>query len=272
MNLNEIIANALAEDLPQGDKTTDALNCKILGRAKVVAKQDLVLSGSIPFTETFRQIDSSISCLWLFKDGQNVAAGQTIVELSGPYDGLLKGERVALNFLGRLSGIATLTTQYVAAVKFSKTKILDTRKTTPGLRFLEKAAVKHGGGENHRLNLSEAVLLKENHIRAAGSINVAVDKIRERYGKTKIEVEVTNLMELDEALKCSVDQLLLDNMSVKEIAQAVKNTDGRALIEVSGGVTLESVHQIAQQGVDFISVGKITHSAPAVDVSMLFDK
>ncbi|OFZ14873.1 MAG: nicotinate-nucleotide diphosphorylase (carboxylating) [Bdellovibrionales bacterium RBG_16_40_8] len=271
MDLQTIVKNAIDEDLPCGDLTTDnlALNDKT-GRAKLLAKEDLVLSGVEAFTLTFQQIDPDIQLNWQFTNGQFILKGQTLCALKGPLSSLLKGERVALNFLGHLSGVATLTRCYVDQIKHTKAKILDTRKTTPGLRQLEKQAVVHGGGFNHRLNLSEAILIKENHIRAVGSLKEAVLKLKKKR-KDFIEVEVRNIEEVSAALECRADRLLLDNMSDTEMSEALKLIPTGVETEASGNITIDRAQRVAELGVNFISVGALTHSAPCVDLSMLFE-
>lgn len=269
----EVITIALREDLPKGDITTDPLNCeKKIGAARLVAKQDLVLSGIKLFEGTFKAIDSKVSLQWKKNDGDFVSHNTEVCLLKGSLPSLLKGERTALNFLGHLSGIATITAQFVKETQTTSAKIIDTRKTTPGLRDLEKQAVIHGGGGNHRMNLSEGILIKENHIRAAGSITAAVQKIREAHRNLPIEVEVTSKEEIDEALKNQVERLLLDNMDNEQIAQAVKQIGKKAIIEASGNMTLDRIKSVARLGVNFISVGSITHSAPNADLSLLFER
>jgi nicotinate-nucleotide pyrophosphorylase (carboxylating) len=272
VKLQDLVKAALQEDMPQGDVTTDSLGCdQIAGRAAVVAKQDLVLSGVEAFSLVYKELDSTVRVNWLKRNGDAAKKGETVCTLDGSLSSLLKGERTALNFLGRLSGVATLTSKFTAKVKDTKTKIVDTRKTTPGWRELEKAAVKHGGGHNHRMNLSDQVLIKENHIRAAGGITRAVEKIRHAHPKIFIEVEVTNLNELAEALKAKVNEVLLDNMNLDLTREAVKLVGGACQIEASGNMALDRVESVAKLGVDFISVGLLTHSAPCADLSMLFE-
>jgi nicotinate-nucleotide pyrophosphorylase (carboxylating) len=206
-------------------------------------------------------------------DGETVAAGGAIARVSGDARALLTGERTALNFLGHLSGIATLTARYVAAVAGTSARIIDTRKTTPGLRALEKFAVRCGGGVNHRFGLFDAVLIKDNHIIAAGGVGAALERARAHAGHmVKVEVEVTNLDEVDEALQLDPDALLLDNMDLSALRAAVKEVAGRVITEASGGVNLDSVRAIAETGVDLISVGALTHSAPVLDIGLDFDR
>jgi nicotinate-nucleotide pyrophosphorylase (carboxylating) len=263
---------AIHEDIPNGDITTDPLGAEgVRGRAVLKAKQDLVLSGVEAFTETFKQIDSSSRVQWTKKDGDFIKNGTVICTIDGSLPSLLKSERTALNFLGHLSGVATLTAKFVEKTKGTQTRIMDTRKTTPGLRQLEKNAVRHGGGHNHRFCLSDAILIKENHIRTAGGITAAVESIREAHPKTFIEVEVTNMDEIKEALNSKVDRVLLDNMSNEEISKAVNFIAKKCSIEASGNMTLDRIQSVATLGVDFISVGLLTHSAPVADVSLLFE-
>jgi nicotinate-nucleotide pyrophosphorylase (carboxylating) len=273
VNLQALIALALKEDMPNGDMTTDPLGLESkLGQALLIAKQDLVLSGQEPFEETFKLVDSKSKVIWKKKDGNLIKKNSQVAEITGQLPSLLKSERTALNFLGHLSGIATMTSQFVKETQNSGTQIIDTRKTTPGLRELEKKAVVHGGGGNHRMSLSDGILIKENHIRAAGSITKAVQKVREKWMKTAVEVEVTSPEEISEALKLNVERLLLDNMTNEEMAKAVTQVGGRAIIEASGNMTLDRVKSVAKLGVNFISVGSITHSAPNADLSLLFEK
>jgi nicotinate-nucleotide pyrophosphorylase (carboxylating) len=268
---DQLVRAALAEDMPRGDITTDGLLLgNKMGRAKLVAKEDLVLSGQDLFSRTFQTVDSAQEIHWHFKDGDLIYSGQTICTVRGPLASLLKSERVALNFLGRLSGIATLTHCFASEVKHTKTKILDTRKTTPTLRALEKKAVLHGGGENHRFSLSDAVLIKENHIRASGGISAAIALLRKKH-KGPIEVEVCNLAEVREAVESKADRILLDNMSNADLAEALKEIPSEIKTEASGNMSLERVRQVADLGVDYISVGAITHSAPSADISLLFE-
>lgn len=267
--LSQIIGAALAEDMPSGDLTTDSLdiNQKFV-RAKIIAKEDLVLCGVDLVTEAFRQTAGNIDLKWHFQDGDLVLNKQVIVTLAGPIAGILKGERVALNFLGRLSGIASLTRCFVKEMNGTECKILDTRKTTPTLRHLEKYAVKVGGGQNHRMNLSDAVLIKENHIAAVGGVSESIRRVRSRT-KLPIEIEVTDLTELQAALAENVERVLLDNMSNQQITEALAYIPDHVFVEASGGMTLDRVRSVAELGVDFISVGALTHSAPNADVSLL---
>ena len=275
--IEQLISMALQEDLGErGDLTSSAiLDGKEQGKAKIVARQEGILAGVEICRLVFNQVDSSVESQVLKSDGQFLSAGEVVLQLQGSLKSLLMAERTALNFLAHLSGIATLTHQFVEAIRGFPVKLLDTRKTTPGWRMLEKYAVKVGGGTNHRMGLYDMILIKENHIRSVGGINTAVQKCLDhlrREGITaRIEIEVTSLDELKEALALTVDQIMLDNMSVSEIRQAVAVTSGRVPLEASGTITLENIREIAATGVDFISVGKITHSAPAFDFSMLVE-
>jgi len=272
VHLEPLVRLALAEDLGPGDLTTAlTVDPTVQAQAEIVAKQDLVLSGLDPARLTFSLVDPAIEFKPSAADGDRIKIGTVMVRLNGPAQGLLTAERVALNFLMRLSGVATLTARFVAAVRGSRAKIVDTRKTTPGLRFLEKAAVRAGGGVNHRCGLYDGILIKDNHIAAAGSITAAVTRAGTGAPHTlKVEVEVEDLAGLEEAIAAGADIVLLDNMSPEQLARAVALARGRVLLEASGGVNLDNVAQIAAAGVDFISIGALTHSAPAVDLSLRF--
>ncbi len=268
--IQDIIETALAEDIGSGDVTTMAIADKNdEGDAEIIAKENLVVAGILIAEAVFKTIDAKIEFTALVEDGDNVKKGATITTVSGRISAILTGERVALNFLQRLSGIATLTSRFVNNVKSFKVKILDTRKTTPGLRVLEKYAVRMGGGFNHRFGLCDGVLIKDNHIVAVGSVAEAVFRARENTNKNLlIEVETKNLDEVKEAIIAGADVIMLDNMKPAVMRQAVKIIGKTALIEASGGVNLKNVRAIAETGVDFISVGALTHSARAVDISM----
>jgi nicotinate-nucleotide pyrophosphorylase (carboxylating) len=268
--IDKIIDNALAEDLGPGDLTTEALiDRSVKGKARLVAKEEIVLAGIEVFGRVFSRLDPEIAVGCRFKDGDVVPSGRDIGVVEGSLQGILSGERIALNFLQHLSGIATLTRRYVDKTDPSKVRVIDTRKTTPGLRVLEKYAVRAGGGFNHRFGLFDGVLIKDNHIAAAGSISKAVEKIRANVPHTvKIEVEVDDLGGLEEAMRAGADAILLDNMSIGEMKEAVSRAGGRVPLEASGGITLESIEAISQTGVNLISVGAITHSARSVDISL----
>jgi len=273
MNIREIVASALAEDLGTGDVTTQALfqaNVPASGRIIAEEPEGLVLAGLAVAVEVFAQVDPSLTCSPSFADGDRIPAGAIVLTVAGDGRSMLKGERVALNFLQRLSGIATLTAKFCDAVKGFRTRILDTRKTTPGLRALEKWAVTLGGGSNHRYGLADGILIKDNHLAlASGDVARACRLARERapHG-LKIEVEVQSLEAVQAALDGGADIILLDNMTVSAIRRAVELIKGRATVEVSGGVTLSNVRELAAAGPDLISVGALTHSASAARFSM----
>jgi len=266
---------ALAEDLGAGDITSLAtISPDARADGVMIAKQDGVISGIEVAAFVFERIDPEVSFIARVVDGATVKAGAEIASIEGNARSVLAGERVALNLLQRLSGVASLTARYVAEVKGTNASIVDTRKTTPGLRALEKAAVRHGGGRNHRLGLSDGVLIKDNHLAAIGGddrVTKAIQRAREHAPHTaKVEVEVTTLAEAREAADAGADIIMLDNMSVEQMAEAVNVIAGRSLVEASGGVNLASVRGIAGSGVDLISVGALTHSAPALDISLKF--
>jgi len=273
VNLREIVAHALAEDCGTGDVTTKALfpaNVPASGTILAEEPEGLVVAGLGVAVEVFSQVDTSLECTTHFADGDQIPAGATVLTVTGDGRSMLQGERVALNFLQRLSGIATLTAKFRDAVKGFKTRIVDTRKTTPGLRALEKWAVTLGGGRNHRQSLADGILIKDNHLAlAGGDVARACRLARERAPHSlKIEVEVQSLDAVKAALDGGADIILLDNMSVPTICRAIELIKGRATIEVSGGVTLGHVREIAAAGADLISVGALTHSAPAARFSM----
>lgn len=264
-----LIELALREDIGPGDVTTEAtVPPDARGRGRIVAKAYGVICGLPIAAEVFRAVDEEIAFTAHSRDGEPVQPGDVAAEVEGPLRGILTAERTALNFLSRLSGIATLTARFVDAVAPYRAVILDTRKTTPGWRLLEKYAVRCGGGRNHRMGLYDMVLIKDNHIAACGSVTEAVRRVRAAGVKVPIEVEVRDLKELREALELGVDRILLDNFTVEEIAEAMRIADGKAPLEASGGVTLDNVEEIAATGVDYISVGALTHSAPALDISL----
>ena len=265
------VAAALAEDLgSEGDITTDAIvPAGAKGEAAIVARQAGVIAGLDLAEAAFRTLDPDLRFVRVVADGAKVASGDTIATVAGKTRALLTAERTALNFLGRLSGIATLTAAYVKAVSGTSARIACTRKTTPGLRALEKYAVRAGGGVNHRFGLYDAVLVKDNHIAAAGGLAKALERLSPRRGHlVKVEVEVDTLDQLKEALDFPIDAVLLDNMDVAMLRQAVKLVAGRVTTEASGGVTLETVREIAETGVDLISVGALTHSPRNLDSSL----
>jgi nicotinate-nucleotide pyrophosphorylase (carboxylating) len=271
MNTLELIKAALREDMPAGDVTTESLAMKPKnGEALLKAKEDLVLSGANVFEETVLFLEPQARIKWQFNEGDLIYKGQNICSIEGDLLQILKAERVALNFIGRLSGIATLTRKFVKEVENTSAKILDTRKTTPLLRLLEKRAVTHGGGYNHRFNLSDAVLIKDNHITLMGGITAAVNRLRQNCN-LPVEVEVSNLEQLRECVKLNVERVLLDNMDNEMLKAALEIVPEGMLTEASGNMNLTRVKSVAQLGVDFISVGALTHSADCADMSLLFD-
>ena len=266
--VERIVLAALAEDIGAGDVTTDAtIPADAVGVADLLVKEAGVVCGVRVAETTFRALDPDIRFEALASDGDVVEPPAVVARISGSERAILTGERVALNFLGRLSGIATLTRRYVDAIEGTGAPVLDTRKTTPGLRELEKYAVACGGGRNHRFGLDDAVLVKDNHLRAAGSVSAAVELVRAATA-LPIEVECDTLDQVAEALAVGVDAILLDNMSLDQLREAVDLTGGRARLEASGGVTLDTIRAIAETGVDEISVGALTHSARSLDVSL----
>lgn len=271
--VDQIIRNALHEDIGGGDLTTIAtIPPATQTRAELVAKDDFTLAGIDVAEKVFKALNSDIDYEPLTRDGHQVRRGDVLAWIRGDAASILQGERVALNLLQRMCGAATLTRRFVDAVAGTKAAIVDTRKTTPGLRVLEKYAVRMGGGRNHRTALYDGILIKENHIAAAGGIEAALQRAKDYAPHTlKIEIETRNLDEVRQALDGGADIILLDNMDLATLRQAVELVAGRALTEASGGVNLETVRDIAETGVDFISVGALTHSYRAVDISLLFD-
>jgi len=269
--LKKAIEKFLQEDIGSGDLTSEAtLSADQAGTAEFVAKGSFVVCGIETVAPlVFKTQNPAIEITFASRDKTPASPGDILLTAKGPVLDLLKAERVALNLVQRLSGIASLTARFVEKVKPLPVKILDTRKTTPGLRMLEKYAVKVGGGHNHRFNLADGVLIKDNHIQACGSIKNAVTRMREKIPHTmKIEVEAATIEQVRECVSCAVDIIMLDNMDPVRMREAVKLVGGRALLEASGGVNLDNVRQVAETGVDFISVGSLTHSAPACDISM----
>lgn len=268
--IREVVAAALAEDIGPGDITSElCIPADSRARGQLVAKQEGVLAGLEVAKECFQQVSAAVSFEARKQAGQTFDAGEVLAEVTGPARALLAAERTALNFLQRLCGIATLTHKFVEAIQDSKAVIVDTRKTTPGLRALEKAAVRAGGGQNHRFALHDAILIKDNHIRIAGGVKPAVEATRQGApAQLKIEVETTTLQQVQEALAAGADIIMLDNMDRETMRQAVEIIGEQALTEASGGVTLDNVAQVAATGVDLISVGRLTHSAPAIDISL----
>ncbi len=267
--IRQIIDLALREDIGAGDITTGSvLDGTERGRASAVAKSGLVVAGIEVFEAVFLFLDDSISFEGKFRDGETAEKGRTLAEISGSLGSILKAERVALNLFQRMCGIATLTRSYVDAVRGTRAVIVDTRKTVPGLRALDKYSVRVGGGRNHRFGLSDGVLIKENHIEAAGGITAAIERARKNAPHTvRIEVETRNLDEVGEALSAMADIIMLDNMDLESMKKAVGLIAGRALVEASGNISLENVRDTALTGVDLISVGGLTHSVHAADIS-----
>jgi nicotinate-nucleotide pyrophosphorylase (carboxylating) len=265
----DLIHRALEEDIGPRDITTYLLiSEENESKALYIAKGNFILAG-LPFAvEVFRILDASISFKIFFNEGSKIRKGDVIAEVFGKTHAILSGERVSLNILQRLSGIATLTNMYVKRIKGLNSKIVDTRKTTPCQRFLEKYAVRIGGGGNHRFGLFDGILIKDNHIEAVSSIKKAIERAKSDHHFARIEVEVENLHDLNEAIAAGADIVMLDNMSISDIKKAVKIANGRVILEASGGIKLENVKKIAKAGVDLISVGALTHSAVAVDISL----
>ncbi|HET6363673.1 MAG: carboxylating nicotinate-nucleotide diphosphorylase [Nitrospirota bacterium] len=268
--VKKIIEKALSEDIGPGDVTSEAtIPAGHTSTAEILAKQDLVLAGLDLSLEVFHFLDAAIQFTRFAQDGDRIKSGKVLARLSGSTRALLAGERVALNLLQHMSGIATLTSKYVEQLKGLKAQALDTRKTLPGLRQLEKYAVRMGGGTNHRFGLYDGVLIKDNHIKAGGSITKAIESARRNaHHLLKVEVETKTLDEVREALSAKADIIMLDNMPLDMIREAVKLINGQALVEASGNVTFETIREIGETGVDFISSGSLTHSAPAADISM----
>jgi nicotinate-nucleotide pyrophosphorylase (carboxylating) len=271
--LDALVRTFLAEDVGSGDVTTAAtVPAGTRARARVTQKQDGVISGLEVAAATFLATDPHARVTLLCADGDARAAPAPVLEIDGSAPGILEAERTALNLLQRLSGIATLTAQYVRAVEGTGARILDTRKTTPGLRLLEKQAVVDGGGHNHRIGLYDMVLIKENHIAAAGGVRQAIAAARAHAPGLPLECEVRDLSELSEALEAQAPRVLLDNMAPDQLRAAVALVDGKAETEASGGVNLQSIREIAQTGVTYVSVGALTHSAPALDLSLILER
>jgi nicotinate-nucleotide pyrophosphorylase (carboxylating) len=268
-DITETVRRALAEDVGPGDLTAALIPADTQAVAEVVTRAAAVLCGTAWFDEVFRQVDMRVSVAWNARDGDTIHPEQILCTLNGPARALLTGERSALNFLQLLSGTATLARKYVDAVRGTRTVILDTRKTIPGLRRAQKYAVTCGGGQNHRLGLYDAILIKENHIAAAGSIAAALRAATAPPGVT-VEIEVENLEQLREALNSGARHILLDNFSVEELKEAVREASGRARLEASGGINLGNIRAVAETGVDFISIGDITKNVEAVDLSLRF--
>ncbi|GAA0721980.1 carboxylating nicotinate-nucleotide diphosphorylase [Dokdonella soli] len=262
------VRRALEEDIGSGDVTADLLPTGASARARVITRDAAVLCGRAWFDECFRQLDAATRVTWHAADGDRVAAGAVLCHIEGTARALVSAERTALNFLQTLSGTATATATYVEAARGTRTTILDTRKTLPGLRLAQKYAVRIGGGQNHRIGLYDAVLIKENHIAAAGSIAAAIQRARALHPGLLVETEVEDFTELREALAAGADRIMLDEFELHELAQAVAETAGRVPLEVSGSVALDRVRAIAETGVDYVSIGALTKHVRAIDLSM----
>ena len=269
-NIDEVAYQALHEDLGDGDLTANLLPEDLQSKARLITREDAVLCGTCWFDSVFKQLDKNIDIHWHVKDGDDISENQELCTLEGPTRALLTGERTAMNFIQTLSGTATIAREYAKALEGTTTKLLDTRKTIPGLREAQKYAVRSGGGYNHRLGLFDGILLKENHIAASGSIGKAVSAAKERYPETPVEVEVETLGELKEAIDASADIIMLDNFSLIDMREAVVITDGRARLEASGGFDMKTLRETAETGVDYISVGALTKHVRALDLSMRF--
>lgn len=264
------VSRAITEDVGTGDLTADLLPPDRVGQATVIVREPATICGQAWFNEVYRQIDPAVSINWHVQDGDQVTLNQRLCHLQGPVRSLFTGERSALNFLQLLSGTATTTRRHVDAIAGTSTRILDTRKTIPGLRLAQKYAVRCGGGSNHRLGLHDAILIKENHIYAAGSISAALSEAARLHPGVRTEIEVETLQQLEEALSAGAKLLLLDNFDLDQLRQAVTLTAGRAQLEASGDMTLERLRRVAETGVDFISVGALTKHLQAVDLSMRY--
>lgn len=268
------VTDALAEDLGSGDLTAALLAESSTGEATIVTREDMILAGQPWVTEVYRQLHDGIEIEWLVNDGDRLPASATICRLRGLSRPLLTGERTALNFLQLLSATATVTARYVAAVTATEASILDTRKTIPGLRLAQKYAVRCGGGVNHRLGLYDAILIKENHILRAGSIDAAIRNAREMHKDMPVEIEVESIAEMQQALRAKAERLLLDNFNIDDLKRAVsinkKEGEPPAELEASGGLTIDDIRNVAETGVDFISVGALTKNIDAIDLSMRF--
>jgi nicotinate-nucleotide pyrophosphorylase (carboxylating) len=271
-SIDEVAYQAIHEDLGDGDLTASLMPKDMRSKARLITREDAVLCGTCWFDSVFRQLDENIKIQWHAKDGEDIFANQELCTLEGPARALLTGERTAMNFVQTLSGTATTTREYARILEGTTTKLLDTRKTIPGLREAQKYAVRCGGGHNHRLGLFDGILLKENHIAASGSIARAVGAAKKSYPETPVEVEVETLDELKEAIDAGTDIIMLDNFSLIDMREAVAITNGRAKLEASGGFDMKALRETAETGVDYISVGALTKHVRALDLSMRFVK
>lgn len=267
-DIDATVRLALAEDVGSGDVTATLIPAERVCSARVVCREAAILAGAPWFDSVFRHIDPAVSVRWQYADGAALKPGDVVCHLHGPARAIVTGERTALNFLQTLSGTATITHRHVAALGATRTRILDTRKTLPGLRSAQKYAVRAGGGVNHRMGLFDAILIKENHIAAAGSISAAVSALRATHPGLRIEVEVENMQELDEALAVGAEMIMLDNFALEAMRAATAHVAGRALVEISGGVELEALASLGTVGADFVSVGALTKNLRAIDFSM----
>ncbi len=268
--LTQLISLALLEDSGFGDLTAQSIfSPNLVGKGVIIAKQPMVIAGLEVAEKVFKTVDANVSFKVLFKDGDSVSTGDVVLKVTGDVINMLKAERVALNFIQHLSGIASLTRTFVETIKDFHVRLTDTRKTTPGMRIIEKDAVRAGGAFNHRMSLFDGILIKDNHIAVAGGIKNAVKAVRARASHLlKIEVETTCIKEVKEALEAGVEVIMLDNMSPAEMKKAVQYINGRAIVEASGNVTLDNIKEIAATGVDVISSGALTHQAKSMDLSM----
>ncbi len=269
-DLSDVVRRAIAEDVGSGDVTAGLIPPGTTARAILSVREDAVLCGTAWFDEVFAQLSRKVRVIWDKAEGEGILDGDRVCRIEGPAGAILTGERTALNFLQCLSGIATVARRYAAAVEGTPARVLDTRKTLPGLRLAQKYAVRCGGCANHRMGLYDAVLLKENHIVAAGSVSSAVSRARRSHPGLKIEVEVESLEELEQGLEAGADWIMLDNFAIEQIGPAVALAAGRAKLEISGNVDLDGVRSLARTGVDFISVGALTKHVRAIDFSLRF--
>ena len=269
-SIDEVAYQALHEDLGDGDLTANLLPEGLQSKARLITREDAVLCGTCWFNSVFKQLDKNIVIQWHAEDGDDIFENQELCTIEGSARVLLTGERTAMNFIQTLSGTATTAREYAKILEGTTTKLLDTRKTIPGLREAQKYAVRSGGGYNHRLGLFDGILLKENHIAASGSIANAVSAAKERYPETSVEVEVETLDELNQAIEAKADIIMLDNFSLTDMREAVVITDGRARLEASGGFDMQTLRETAETGVDYISVGALTKHIRALDLSMRF--
>lgn len=267
-DIDATVSVALLEDIGSGDVTASLIPAARACHAQVVCRESAVLAGAPWFDRVYQHIDSAVTVTWLCEEGAALAPGTVVCALAGPARAIVTGERTALNFLQTLSATATVTRDYVKALGATRTRVLDTRKTVPGLRSAQKYAVRVGGGVNHRMGLFDAILIKENHIAAAGSISAAVGALRRSHPRLRIEVEVENMQDLDEALANGVEMIMLDNFDVAAMRVATARVAGRAEVEISGGLELEALAALGQIGADFVSIGALTKHVRAVDFSM----